>query len=58
MDYQIHFTQKVVDSVTVLTNRARFNMQAKSETGSEDDYNTKHIRLHHRVRFILEYGRR
>lgn len=56
IDQQTEFTQKAVDSVAVLIERARVDMQAKSETGNEDDYKTKHIKIHHRARFVLEDG--
>lgn len=54
MDQQIEFTQNAVDSVAVLIERARVDMQAKNETGNEDDYKTKHIKIHHRARFVLQ----
>jgi hypothetical protein len=54
MDQQIEFTQNAVDSVAVLIERARVDMQAKNETGNEDDYETKHIKIHHRARFVLQ----
>jgi hypothetical protein len=54
MDQQIEFTQKAVDSVAVLIERARVDMQAKNVTGNEDDYKSKHIKIHHRARFVLQ----
>ena len=56
IDQQVDFTQKAVDSVAVLIERARVDMQAKNETGNEDDFKTKHIKIHHRARFVLEDG--
>lgn len=54
MDQQIEFTQNAVDSVAVLIERARVDMQAKNETGNEAEYKTKHIKIHHRARFVLQ----
>ena len=54
MDQQIEFTQNAVDSVAVLIERARVDIQAKNETGNEDNYQTKHIKIHHRARFVLQ----
>jgi hypothetical protein len=56
IDHQVEFTQRAVDNVAVLIERARVDMHAKSETGNEDDYKTKHIKIHHRARFVLRDG--
>ena len=56
IDQQVDFTQKAVDGVAVLIERARVDMAAKSGTGNEDEFETKHIKIHHRARFVLEDG--
>jgi hypothetical protein len=56
IDQQVEFTQRAVDNVAVLIERARVDMQAKNDTGNEDDYQTKHIKIHHRARFVLRDG--
>lgn len=56
IDQQVEFTQKAVDNVAVLIERARVDMQAKNETGNEDEFQTKHIKIHHRARFVLRDG--
>jgi hypothetical protein len=56
IDKQIEFTQEAVDSVASLIERARVDMQRKSETENEDDFETKHIKIYTRARFVLRDG--